>query len=201
MEPGVSLQQHVFRELGQHTYRDINEFNPLKIDHPLNQSYLSEEERSPIGDGDPNSINILIPQDCGGFNLGSFMIRRSDWTDRLLDVWWDPVHYEQKHMEWEHKEQDALEYMYREQPWIRPHVGFVSQRLINSFPPGACGDPTDGDPYHYSEKDRDFLVNMAGCNWGRDCWAELRQYDKLSNRLNRGYVGRWKDWIRSSLKF
>jgi hypothetical protein len=26
---------------------------------------------------------------------------------------------------------------------------------------------------YYKEQDRDFVVNMAGCEWGRDCWGEM----------------------------
>lgn len=103
-------------------------------------------------------------------------------------------------MEWEHKEQDALEYLYKNQPWIRPHTAFIEQKKINSFPPGACGkagkqgEEALDERIHYREKDRDFVVNMAGCEWGRDCWAEMYQYRELSNRLNRNWVERVKDW-------
>jgi mannan polymerase II complex MNN10 subunit len=141
-------------------------------------------------------------------------VRRSPWTDRLLDVWWDPVFYEQRHMEWEHKEQDALEYIYTNQPWIRPNTAFIPQRSINAFPQGACGDdrglPAGGcsslkstdEPQecgiqgvHYQESERDFLVNMAGCEWGRDCWGEMYNFRQLSNRLNRSLWEKFKDGI------
>jgi mannan polymerase II complex MNN10 subunit len=111
MEHSYSLQSHIFNNLNAVTYRDINLYNPLNISHPLTPAeypYLTADELSPVGDGKPESINIIVPQDCGGFNLGSFFIKRSEWTSRLLDIWWDPVAYEQKHMQWEHKEQDAL---------------------------------------------------------------------------------------------
>ncbi|KAK5130459.1 hypothetical protein LTR08_002023 [Meristemomyces frigidus] len=228
MEPSYSLQSHIFNDLGRTTYRDINVFNPLHIQHPPNgtsgdpnapqfANYLDPNSLSATGDNDPKSINLIVPQDCGGFNLGSFFVRRSAWTDRLLDIWWDPVFYEQKHMEWEHKEQDALEYIYTNQPWIRPHSAFISQRLVNAFPNGACGDdrglpeggcgaihPGDGiDPkecgvqgIHYQEKERDFVVNMAGCEWGRDCWGEMYNFRQLSNRLNRGRWEKTVDWWR-----
>lgn len=198
MEPSRSLQTHIFKNLEDITYRDINRYNPLNITHPPTDEYLDPESRSPVGDGRLDSINMLVPQDCGGFNLGSFMVRRSVWTDRLLDIWWDPVGYEQKHMEWEHKEQDAFEYMYTNQPWIRPHVAFIQQRRIMSFPPGACGE---NDPdIHYQEKDRDFVVNMAGCSWGRDCWAEMYNYRELSNRLNRTPWEKFKDFFSDRYK-
>lgn len=200
MEPSYSLQSHIFNKLGDNTYRDIRTYNPLNISHPLTAEYLDEITKSPNGDGKDESINLLVPQDCGGFNLGSFFVKRSAWTDRLLDLWWDPVGYEQKHMEWEHKEQDALEYMYTNQPWVRSHVAFIPQRKVNSFPPGACGDEGNDPHIHYSEKDRDFLVNMAGCQWGRDCWGEMYNYRQLSNRLNRNPWEKFKDWISESVK-
>ncbi|KAK4648666.1 alpha-1,6-mannosyltransferase [Podospora bellae-mahoneyi] len=185
MEPSYSLQDHIFDNLHKHVYRDINEYNPLNITHPMTDEYLDADSRSPVGDGNVNSVNLILPQDCSGFNLGSFFVRRSPWTDRLLDVWWDPVAYEQRHMEWEHKEQDALEQLYTTQPWIRKHTGFLPQRMINSFPPGACSENGNDTRIHYDQKDRDFLVNMAGCEWGRDCWGEMYNYRELSYWLNR----------------
>lgn len=195
MEPSYSLQSHIFNSLNDNTYRDINRYNPLNITHPPQGPHLDPETLSPVGDGKPESINVIIPQDCGGFNLGSFFVKRSAWTDRLLDIWWDPVGYEQKHMEWEHKEQDALEYIYTNQPWVRSHLAFIPQRKVNSFPPGACGDNGDDKNIHYKEEDRDFLVNMAGCEWGRDCWGEMYNYRQLSNRLNRGLWEKIKDSV------
>jgi mannan polymerase II complex MNN10 subunit len=202
MEPSISLQSQVFNHLDENTYRDINEYNPLNITHPPKASYLDQIALSPTGDNKTSSIDLIVPQDCAGFNLGSFFLRRSAWTDRLLDIWWDPVLYEQKHMQWEHKEQDALEHMYEAQPWIRSHTAFIPQRKINSFPKGACGD---GDQYpdkrfHYSEQDRDFLVNMAGCEWGRDCWGEMYNFRELSNKLNRSPWEKFKDGISSRWK-
>lgn len=200
MEPSYSLQSHIFNHLSDNTYRDINRYNPLNITHPPELPYLDPECLSPVGDGKPSSINIIVPQDCGGFNLGSFFVKRSAWTDRLLDIWWDPVGYEQKHMEWEHKEQDALEYIYTNQPWVRPHMAFIHQRKVNSFPPGACGDNGEDLNIHYREQDRDFLVNMAGCEWGRDCWGEMYNYRQLSNKLNRNAWEKLKDTFSGGIK-
>lgn len=205
MEPSISLQSHIFNHLDTQVYRDINVYNPLNITHPPETEFLDPVARSPTGDNLTSSIDIIIPQDCGGFNLGSFFVRRSEFTDRLLDLWWDPVLYEQKHMEWEHKEQDALEHLYASQPYLRTHFAFIPQRKINSFPPGACGGETapeqaavEGKPvldprFHYNEAERDFMVNMAGCEWGRDCWAEMYMYRELSNKLNRSWWETLKD--------
>ena len=203
MEPSVSLQSQVFKSLGTNTYRDINVYNPLNITHPPAGPYLDPIALSPTGDNKTSSIDLIVPQDCAGFNLGSFFLRRSAWTDRLLDIWWDPVLYEQKHMEWEHKEQDALEHLYGAHPWIRTHTAFIQQRRINSFPKGACGGDDDGYPdkrFHYSETDRDFLVNMAGCEWGRDCWGEMYNFRELSNKLNRSLWEKFKDGLSDRWK-
>jgi len=199
MEPTYSLQDHIFNNLGDNVYRDINHYNPLNISHPPTDPHLDDESRSPVGDGDPRSVNLVLSQDCSGFNLGSFFVRRSTWTDRLLDVWWDPVAYEQKHMEWAHKEQDALEALYTAQPWIRKHTGFLPQRKINSFPPGACDEFGNNTRIHYDKKDRDFLVNMAGCEWGRDCWGEMYNYRELSYYLNRSWWERFKEDLVAAL--
>ncbi|KAH8675699.1 galactosyl transferase GMA12/MNN10 family-domain-containing protein [Xylariales sp. PMI_506] len=201
MEPKYSLQSHLFDELEKHVYRDINEYNPLNISHPLTQDYLDADSQSPVGDGNVDSVNLVLPQDCSGFNLGSFFIRRSAWTDRLLDIWWDPVHYEQKHMQWEHKEQDALEQLYTAQPWIRKHTAFFPQRLINSFPTGACSDNGFDARIHYNQNDRDFVVNMAGCEWGRDCWGEMYSFRELSYYLNRNPWERFKEDLIAVLWF
>ncbi|KAI9883376.1 MAG: hypothetical protein M1823_004866 [Watsoniomyces obsoletus] len=200
MEPSYSLQSHIFNHLKEVTYRNINEYNPLNITHPFPAPHIDELSGSLEGDGKPESINLIVPQDCGGFNLGSFFVRRSDWSDRLLDIWWDPAGYEQKHMEWEHKEQDALEYLYKNQAWIRPHTAFIPQRMINSFPPGACSDAPNGSMIHYVEHDRDFVVNMAGCEWGRDCWGEMYRYRELSNHLNRTWWEKFKDALSERWK-
>ncbi|KAL1955900.1 hypothetical protein VTO42DRAFT_7973 [Malbranchea cinnamomea] len=199
MEPSISLHKHVLDNLEAVTYRDINEYNPLNITHPPDIPYLDPLSLSPVGDGKPSSINIIIPQDCAGFNLGSFIVRRSTWTDRLLDVWWDPVLYEQRHLQWDHKEQDVLEHLYTHHPWVRPHVAFIPLRRINSFPPGACGDGTD-KRFHYQKADRDFVVNMAGCQWGRDCWSEIYHYRKLSDWLNRNPWEKFRDGVSGFFK-
>ena len=206
MEPSISLQRHIFNRLDSSVYRDINHYNPLGILHPPNSTVLDPVTSSPSGDNKTSSIDLVLSQDCGGFNLGSFFVRRSAFADRMLDLWWDPVLYEQKHMDWEHKEQDALEHLYEAQPYLRSHIAFIEQRKINAFPPGACGveekdverkpgaKPKTDPRYHYSEKDRDFMVNMAGCEWGRDCWAEMYSYRELSNKLNRSGWEKFKDW-------
>lgn len=195
MELSHSLQDHVLYDLDKKVYRDINEWNPLNIKHPFTDPYLDDDALSPVGDGKVNSINLLLTQDCEGFSLGSFMVRRSAWTERLLDLWWDPVVYEQRHMKWDRKEQDALEHLYVSHPWVRQHTAFLPQRTINSYPPAACSDGTkqNNTRFHYSEDDHDFLVNLAGCESGRDCWSEMFHYREFGYWLNRNPWERFKE--------
>ncbi|OWB58489.1 hypothetical protein B5S28_g4527 [[Candida] boidinii] len=181
MEPEVSLEEYLFNNIESKAYRNLEHLNPLRI--PIDSPYV-DITNSPV--------DLVLAQDCGGFNLGSFFIRRSEWSDLLLDIWWDPAMYEQMHMQWEHKEQDAFETLYKTQPWIRERVGFVPLRAINSFPPGACSDKADDPQYFYDEKDRDFVINMAGCEWGRDCWGEMENYKALSKKLQESRW--WKFW-------
>lgn len=217
MEPSYSLQTHIFNHLSRNVYRDINHYNPLNITHPPESSILDPVSASPSGDNSSQSIDLIITQDCSGFNLGSFFARRSEFTERLFDIWWDPVMYEQKHMEWEHKEQDALEHLYEAQPYLRSHIAFLEQRKVNSFPSGACPVEVGEEEaelirtgkshqrldkrFHYNKADRDFMVNMAGCEWGRDCWAEMYAYRELSHWLNRTVWERVKDFLTQAWRW
>lgn len=178
MEPHLSLEEHFLNHLENATYRTLETFNPLRL--PVDLPYV-DYEKAPI--------DMVITQDCGGFNLGSFLMRRSSWSEMLLDLWWDPALYEQMHMQWEHKEQDALESLYATQAWIRERIAFLPLRTINSFPPGACSDQAD-DPQFFFQND-DFVINMAGCEWGRDCWSEMEHYKALSKKLNKSWYHFW----------
>lgn len=164
MEPEKSLEEHIFSRLNNLTERNLENFNPLNIQTDIPYIDYNEE------------MNLLITQDCGGFNLGSFLIKNTEWSKLLLEFWWEPSMYEQKHMIWEHREQDALEALYSNEGWIRSRVGFLPLRSINAFPPGACSDFRDDKRYFYNDIENDFVVNMAGCNFGRDCWAEMQYY-------------------------
>ncbi|CDR42706.1 CYFA0S10e01354g1_1 [Cyberlindnera fabianii] len=179
MEPQISLEDHIFNRMDNITTRQLTDFNPLKL-----------KTDAPFVDYN-KPVELLITQDCGGFNLGSFLIHKSKWSEALLDIWWDPVFYEQMHMAWEHKEQDALETLYNAHPWIRESTAFLPLRSINAFPPGACSEQANDPRYFYNERERDFVVNMAGCDWGRDCWNEMEYYKALSKKLQKPWYKFW----------
>lgn len=54
---------------------------------------------------------------------------------------------------------------------------------------------------HYNEHDRDFVVNMAGCEWGRDCWGEMYHYREFSYWLNRNPWELFKEEIVALIWF
>lgn len=176
MEPHLLLEKHFLDNLANATYRTMDTFNPLELSTEV--PYV--DYTAPV--------DLIVTQDCGGFNLGSFLLRRSAWSEMLLDIWWDPAMYEQMHMQWEHKEQDALETLYETQLWVRERTAFLPLRAINAFPHGACSDKADDPQYFYQE--RDFVINMAGCEYGRDCWGEMEHYKALSKKLQKW----WQLW-------
>lgn len=178
MEPEFSLEDHIFSRLDNLTDRTLDSFNPLKIETDIPYIDYTEE------------INLLITQDCGGFNLGSFFIKNTEWSKLLLELWWEPAMYEQKHMVWEHREQDVLESLYANEGWIRSRVGFLPLRSINAFPPGACSEFSNDKRYFYNDVERDFVVNMAGCNFGRDCWGEMQLYTSKLEQKNKKWYNR-----------
>ena len=67
-------------------------------------------EWSPLGTFQPleldfENTDLLIAQDHNGVNAGSFLIRRSKYTQFLLDMWTDPFFM---HMTWPGREQETL---------------------------------------------------------------------------------------------
>lgn len=181
MEPELKLEDYILKHVDNYAYRSLKYFNPINLN--VNLPYVKNKD---------TPINMVISQDCGGFSLGSFFIKRSEWTELLLDTWWDPVLYEQMHMYWEHKEQDCLEFMYNNQPWVRESLGFVPIKAINAFPEGACWEQRQDRRYFYSNNDRDFVVNLAGCNTGgRSCWSEYQKFQKLRSKLHDPWYKLW----------
>jgi mannan polymerase II complex MNN10 subunit len=73
--------------------------------------------------------------------------------------------------------------------------------MINAFPPGACAEAANDPRIFYNKDEHDFLVNMAGCEWGRDCWGEMYGYKLLAREMNRGFFERlWRKWTGNTSK-
>ncbi|KAE9988578.1 hypothetical protein EG328_009711 [Venturia inaequalis] len=120
--------------------------------------------RSPLGtimpnDADLDNLDMLIAQDHNGVNAGSIFLRRSKYTQWLLDMWADPFFMQ---MDWPGKEQDALLHFINHHRIIREHTGMLKQRVVNPF--------VEGGPTMQWQKG-DLLVHLAGC-WVPDKCGE-----------------------------
>ena len=81
----------------------------------------------------PSEIDIILTEDKGGLNLGSFFVRNTPAMRLLIDILQDPilVNYGDEHFRL--REQDLLLHLTLEHPALRERVGFVPQRLINAY--------------------------------------------------------------------
>ncbi|ODQ79350.1 glycosyltransferase family 34 protein [Babjeviella inositovora NRRL Y-12698] len=175
MMPEISLEELIWSH-SESISRDKTEYfhgKPSKTD-----------SRMPYVDYD-EPVELIVSQDCLGFNLESFFIRRSEWTDMLLDVMFDPIFYKALHVKWVREEASALEYFYDEQAWVRSRVGFMPFRHFNSLARG-CADSDKPYLFTYNETDGDFMVNMHNCrNRGdRNCHDEMEYYAQLAEELH-----------------
>lgn len=113
---------------------------------------------------DVSQIDIIVSQDHNGLNAGSFFIRRSQFTKMLMDLWADPQFINAR---WASQEQEALLRLVLNHKFVRDHVGYVSQRVLNAYPFSRGWSPGD------------LVVHFAGC-WVDDRCAE--QFDDFWNR-------------------
>lgn len=163
MEPEISLESLILDHLDT-LYRDMEYFDPNNL---YDEQHI--KEKKDFYDEDANSVDLILTQDCKGINLNSFLIRRSHWTNLLLDLLWEPVFYKQMHLKWlsdssgsskygftlnsqEHtdygynndrEEKNCLEFLINTQAWIRSKIGFLPIRVINSLSKDFCEDEDD----------------------------------------------------------
>ncbi|KAF2404271.1 hypothetical protein EJ06DRAFT_546212 [Trichodelitschia bisporula] len=110
------------------------------------------------------NLDLLIAQDQNGINAGSFFLRRSHFTQWLLDMWVDPFFYR---MDWFGQEQQTLLHLIEHHKTLRDHLGLIKQRVANAYPIG---------PEYMKWQEGDLLVHFAGCWVDSSCqerWAEF----------------------------
>ncbi|MCJ1347682.1 hypothetical protein MMC31_005911 [Peltigera leucophlebia] len=164
MTPSINLHDHVLTQAG------------------LNKNGAFGKELGRVGGGssgyttpttvDESKVNFIISSDHWGMNAGTFLMRRSDWTDWLLDMWDDPLYIK---ADWVMKENQAWTHMFTNHEIIRNHTAHIAQKGLNSYPSyNFLGE-------HWSEGD--LLVHFAGCggspkcakNWD-DMWVQREDY-------------------------
>jgi hypothetical protein len=104
---------------------------------------------------DVNNIDIIFAQDNLGVNAGSFLIRRSELSSWLVDMWGDPLFIEHK---FPREEQDAFIWLMMNHETIFNHMGLIPQRLINAYDNYVIGLA--------NFRDGDFVIHFAGHNKG-----------------------------------
>lgn len=143
---------------------------------------LTKENRGPLGtfmqpDADLDNLDMLVAQDHNGINAGSFFLRRSKYTQWMLDMWADPFFMK---MDWTGQEQEALVsdtspthgelqrlisgqlHFIKHHRTFREHTGIIKQRVANAY--------VEGGPDMQWYKG-DLVVHLAGC-WVADKCAE-----------------------------
>ena len=161
MSPEQDLNSLVLSHVGMRKSLDLN-------------TELHGSERTPLGyytDAEPDLANLdmLIAQDHNGINGGSFFLRRSKYSQWLLDMWADPFFMR---MYWPGQEQEALVSALRfftlpnrmlmleqlhfasHHHTFREHLGIIKQRVANAFP---VGDDS------MAWVNGDLIVHFAGC--------------------------------------
>ncbi|OLL26068.1 putative alpha-1,2-galactosyltransferase gmh1, partial [Neolecta irregularis DAH-3] len=76
-----------------------------------------------------DKVDLIFSQDHNGLNTGSMLIRRSLWTDIVLDLWNNPDLVQATEFG---KEQDLIRDLLVRHDTFRTHAGIVQQRLINA---------------------------------------------------------------------
>lgn len=57
----------------------------------LNTSIMGNSERVTPYDQSAKDVDLIMAQDHNGPNAGVMLLRRSEWTETLLDLWMDPL--------------------------------------------------------------------------------------------------------------
>lgn len=109
MHPERSIEEVIFSNIEKASDTGNFLYNSDSLDDvtdkDLTWSSLAYRRDLSRSDLDPDSskhqdIDLILSEDCFGISLNSFFIRRSKWSELLLDTLWEPVMYRQMHLEW-----------------------------------------------------------------------------------------------------
>jgi len=131
----------------------------------------------------PNAtaVDLILACDWAGVNAGVLMLRRSAWTDMLLDMWMDPLLIAQ---DWPAREQDALVHLLDKHDSIWEHVGVVTQRDLNA----NAFESEDG--WH----EGDLLVHFAGCWVQNECEVNWEKFWRRRSPVPVRYLHGVREW-------
>ncbi|KAL8808955.1 MAG: hypothetical protein Q9200_003861 [Gallowayella weberi] len=112
-----------------------------------------------------SEVNFIIASGGWGMNIGNFLMRRSYWSEWLLDLWIDPFYIKEFTT---FPENDGWTHMYRHHPIVRTHTVCTNQRALNAYPSyNSLGE-------HWQPGD--FAVHFAGCGASPTCPGHWDEY-------------------------
>lgn len=123
MQPERSLEEVVFSVIEKASRSGAFLYHADNLDAigdgDMTWSTLAHRREFGRLDLDPESsklthkdIDLILTEDCYGISLSSFLLRRSKWSELLLDMLWEPVMYRQMHTEWSKLERNDLPHKY-----------------------------------------------------------------------------------------
>lgn len=131
-------------------------------------------------------IDFIIAQDHNGVNAGSFFLRRTQFTQLMVDMWLDPFYM---NAPWERSEQDAILHLLKHHRVVREHTGIAKQRTINAYT-----EPAEGASWQ-KWHEGDLLIHIAGCwvygacaEWWQDAWDKRTQLPKRSTANSESFM-------------
>ncbi|KAL8720761.1 MAG: hypothetical protein Q9225_002427 [Loekoesia sp. 1 TL-2023] len=115
-----------------------------------------------------SEVNFMIASGGWGMNIGNFLMRRSYWSEWLLDLWTDPFYIKEFTV---FPENDGWTHMYRHHPIVRKHTVCTNQRALNAYPSyNALGE-------HWQPGDHS--IHFAGCGANKECPNHWDKYWNL----------------------
>ena len=99
-------------------------------------------------------VDIVIANDCNGFNAGSFIVRKSNWTMNFIQKWKEMENRDDFPNAEVWREQAALVHLYNlNELQSKDHIYIVPQQDLNSYSQTYCG---------HSYLPGDFVVHSPG---------------------------------------
>ncbi|MCJ1334348.1 hypothetical protein MMC10_011057 [Thelotrema lepadinum] len=160
MNPTLSLTSHVMepRKLESLMLKDKPVVPPDSVIHTF--SHLKGDK-----------VDLVLTQDKEGLCQESFILRRGDWTNFFLDVWFDPLY---RSYNFQKAEGHALEHIVQWHPTILTKLALIPLRKINAYTAEMESRGGKGTTI----QDGDFVARAVECekNANRDCEKEMEAW-------------------------
>lgn len=120
---------------------------------------------------DYDQVKFIINSGGWGMNVGNFIMRRSEWSDWLLDFWIDPLYIKEK---WVLPENSGWTHMFNYHPIVRRYTVCTTQRAMNAYP--------EYNPLGTHWQPGDHSIHFAGCGNHTKCPGEWNKYWNLREK-------------------